>query len=55
MKSHSCRICSSSHYLNVFDVYQNLDLSNKIFYCFLTAMAKINSVDRKASFCLLEM
>ena len=43
------RICSSSHSLYVFGVDRNPALSDKIFYC-LTAMAKMQPVDRKASF-----
>ena len=31
-------------------MYRNNDLSDKIFNCLLTAMAKVQSVDRKTSF-----
>ena len=44
------RICSSSHNFYVFGVYRNSDLSDKISDCPLTAMAKMQSVDRNASF-----
>ena len=47
------RICSSSHYFYVFGVYRNPDLSDKIFYCFLTAIAKVQYKDRRRLFCLL--
>ena len=49
--------CSSSYNFYVFGVYQNSDLSVKIFNCLLTATANEQSVDRKASFfaCLLAM
>ena len=44
------RICSSSHIFIVFGVYPNLDVSEKSFESFLMAMAKLQSVDRNASF-----
>ena len=44
------RICSSSHNFYVFGVYRTPDLSGKIFYCLLPAMAEVQSVDRKKSF-----
>ena len=44
------RICSSSHNFHMFSVYQNPDLSDKIFACLLTAMAKVQLVDRKEFF-----
>ena len=43
------RICTSSNNIYVFGVYWNPDLSHNIFYCLLTAMAKVQSVDRKTS------
>ena len=44
------RICSSSRTIYVFGVYQNPDLSDTLFTCLLTARAKVQSVNRKASF-----
>ena len=44
------RICSSSHNFYVFGVYQNPDLSDKVFDCLLTSIAKVRSVDRKETF-----
>ena len=44
------RICSSSNNFYVFIVYRNPDLSDAFFDCLLTGMAKVQSVDRKASF-----
>ena len=44
------RIFSSSHNFYVLGVYRNLYLSDNIFYCLLTAMAKVQSDDRKASY-----
>ena len=44
------RICSSSHNFCVFGVYRNADLSDNIFNCLSTAMAKVQSVHRKESF-----
>ena len=38
------RICSSSHNFYVFGVYRKPDLSENIYDCFLTAMAKVDSV-----------
>ena len=48
-------ICSSSYNFYVFGVYRNPDLSNKIFDFLLTAMAKVQSVARKACIWLLVM
>ena len=40
----------------MFNVYGNIDLSGKFFDCLVTAMAKVQSVDRKEFFfCLLAM
>ena len=36
----------------MFGVYRNPDLSDKIFYCLLTAMAEVQSVDGRTSFLL---
>ena len=47
------RICSSSHNFYVFGVYRNLNLSDKIFNCSLAAISTLQSVGRKALFCLL--
>ena len=47
------RICSSSHNFYVFGVYRNPDLSDKIFYCWFSGIAKVQSVARKASFLLV--
>ena len=44
------RICSSSHNFYVFGVYRNKDILNRILDCLLTAMTKVHSVYRKASF-----
>ena len=44
------RIPNSSYNFYVFGVYRNPDLWDKIFDCLLTAMAKVQSVNRKASF-----
>ena len=44
------RICSSNHNFYVFGVYRNLYLSDKMFDCLFTAMAKAHSVDIKVSF-----
>ena len=41
------RIYSTSHSFYVFGVYRNPDLSNKIFDCLFTAVAKVQSEDRK--------
>ena len=40
------RIVRSSHNFYAFGVYRNPDLSDKIFDCLLTTMAKVKSVDR---------
>ena len=48
------RICSSSHNSYLFVVYRNLDVSINIFDCLLTAMAKVQSVDRKTSFLFVD-
>ena len=42
------RICTSSHYLYMFGVYRNPNLSDNIFHYLLTAMAKVQPVDKKA-------
>ena len=34
----------------MFSAYRNPDLSGKIVYCLLSAMAKVQSMDRKSSF-----
>ena len=44
------RNCCSSHNFHVFGVYLNLVLSDNFFYCLLTGMAKVQSVDTKAIF-----
>ena len=43
-------ICSSSHNFYVFSLYRNADLSDNIFDRLLTAMTKVQSVDRKVPF-----
>ena len=48
------RICSSSHNFYVFGVYRDLDLSDKISHYLLTAIAKVQSVDRKTSFLFVD-
>ena len=47
------RFCRSNRNFHVIGVYRNPDLSDKLFDCYLTAMAKVQSVDRSASFCAL--
>ena len=46
------RVCSSSHDFRILCVWRhrNTDLLDKILYCLLMAMAKVQSVYRKASF-----
>ena len=44
------RIRRGSHNFYMFGIYRNPDLSDKIFDCLLTAVAKVQSVDIKASF-----
>ena len=41
------KICGSSYNLYAFVVYRNSVLSGKILNCLLTALAKVQSVDRK--------
>ena len=43
-------ICSSGHNFYGFGLYRNSDLSDKIFDCLLTAMTKVQFMDRKVSF-----
>ena len=60
-RSYECGCCEvivvkngrSSHNFYVFVVYRNPDLSDKCFDCLV--MVKVQSVDRKAFFCLLAM
>ena len=57
-RSYDCGYCevifvkirSSIHTFYVFGVHRNPDLSDKNFHCLLPAMAKVQPVDRKASF-----
>ena len=44
------KICSSSHNFHVFGLYRHSALSEKVFDCLLTAMAKVQSVNRGAPF-----
>ena len=47
-------ICSISHDFYVFGVYRNLVLCDKIFYCLSTAMANMQSMNRKAPYLLVD-
>ena len=48
------RIYSNSHNYYVFGMCRNTDLSHKILDCLLTARAKVQSVDSKASFLFVD-
>ena len=43
-------ICSSNHNFHVFGMNRTLDLSDKVFECLLIAMAKVQPVERNATF-----
>ena len=44
------KICSSSNNFYMFGRYRNPALSDKVFDCLLTAVAKVRSFNSKASF-----
>ena len=44
------RICDVRQNLNVFSLYRNNDLDNRIFDCLLASMADLQAEDIRASF-----
>ena len=47
------RVCVVRQNVNVFNLYRNPDLANRIFDCLLTSMAAVQAEDARASFLLV--